>query len=122
MSKHCIAVKPGYEAPMAPEILGVVDKVLSHNLSVRMSKHLSKALDNRKLFLWQPISFGSFDAHEGNAEGTEFVEGKSDASDVPATSLNVTGDGGWPLFERFKAFLQIGKSCRITGAQYEGIS
>jgi hypothetical protein len=68
VAQHCITFESWSEAPVSPNVLRIVDKILSDDSGVRVSKHSFKRSDDSIFFLLGPVSTGVFDAHEGDAD------------------------------------------------------
>ena len=94
VAEHCVEAEIWNELEPAPEVLCIVDEVLPANPRIRMTENLSQRLNNNELFFLRPVPLFPLFAHKRDAERIQVAPRNADASDVPSTSLNITGKVG----------------------------
>jgi hypothetical protein len=99
MAEHGISVKGWSKAPMSNEVLSIVDKILPDDSGVSMTENSLESLDDCEFFIFTPVTFRPFDAHERDADGAQLVERDANAGDVAAARFNVAADASGALVE-----------------------
>ena len=121
LGQHRVAVEVGKEVQPPPEVLRVVEEVLADDLAVGMGEDLVEGEADRGFLFRGPVAFGTFDTHQGDAEGFGIRPRQAYAGGVPCASFDVNTKAAGAGLDLELELMEDLDYCVVIRAGYERI-